>query len=188
LLFEIKELGECVWISAFDIKPDGVEDVLRSMQEKFPDISVQLVDLDKVAGSRYLLLATVNALKSFRSKQPIARSLSMEILLYVAANRQIGEALKNVGVTAETRKVAAIVVSKSREQVLNPAGALREMLKKEESDQLVDKWDHERIEHVRSALGIGDKEIRATLRKNEDTAKAVERLAIERSAMLTIKK
>ena len=188
MLFEIKELEEYVWISAFDIKPDGIEDVLRSMQEKFPDISVQLVDLDKVAGSRYLLLATFNALKSFRSKQPIARSLSMEILLYVAANRQIDEALKNVGVTAKTRKVAAIIVSKSREQVLNAAGALREILKKEESDQLVDEWDKERIEHVRSALGIGDKEIRATLRKNEDPAKAVERLAIERSAMLTIKK
>jgi len=188
LLFEIKELEECVWISAFDIKPDGVEDVLRSMQERFPEISLQLVDLDKVAGSRYLLLATFNALKSFRSKQPIARSLSMEILLYVAANRQIGEALKNVGVTANTRRVAAIVVGDSREKALNSAGALREILKKEESDQLVDEWDRTRIEHVRSALGIGDKEIGATLRKNEDPAKAVERLAIERSAMLTIKK
>ena len=188
MLFEIKELEECVWISAFDIKPDGVEDVLRSMQERFPEISLQLVDLDKVAGSRYLLLATFNALKSFRSKQPIARSLSMEILLYVAANRQIGEALKNVGVTANTRRVAAIVVGDSREKALNSAGALREILKKEESDQLVDEWDRTRIEHVRSALGIRDKEIGATLRKNEDPAKAVERLAIERSAMLTIKK
>jgi len=188
LLFEIKDPKEYVWISAFDAKPEDVEHVLRSMHQKFPAVSVQLVDLEKVAGSRYLFLATVNALKSFRSKQPIARSLSMEILLYVAANRQIGEALKIVGVTTQTKNVAAIAENESKEQVLEAATTLRELLRIEESDVLLDKWNARRVGHVRSVLGIGDKEIRATLRKKEDSTKAIERLAIERSAMLAIKK
>jgi len=188
LLFEIKDEAEFVWISAFDTNPHGVERVLQSIQGKYPDVSIQLVDLDNVAGSRYLFLATYNALKSFRSKQPIARSLRMEILLYAAGNRQIGEALKNVGITPETRKVAAIAVGKSRGQVLESAAGLSAILKKEESDDLVDRWDQDRIKRVRSVFGIGDKEIRALRHKNENVVKMLERLAIERSAVLAVKK
>jgi tRNA threonylcarbamoyladenosine modification (KEOPS) complex Cgi121 subunit len=188
LLFEIRDSAELVWISAFDTRPDDVERILQSIQGKCPDVSIQLVDLDRVPGSRFLFLATYNALKSFRSKQPIARSLAMEILLYAAGNSQIGEALKNVGITPETRKVAAIAVGKSKVQVLESAAALRDVLKREESDDLVDKWSQGRIRRVRSVFGIGDKEIRALRHRNENTAKAVEHLAIERSALLAIGK
>lgn len=187
MLYDIKELAEYVWISAFDTKPDA-EQVLEAMQTKSPLVSVQLVDLEKVAGSRYLFLATLNAIKSFQSKQPIAKSLRMEILLYIAANRQIGKALMHVGVTAETKRVAAVGVGNSKNEVLDAAAALSELLRKEELDKLLDEWAPERIEEVRSIFGIGDKELRATIRKNEAKAKAVERLAIERSAMLTIRK
>lgn len=188
MLFEITELGQHVWISAFSERPEDVEQVLRSMQKRFPEVSVQLVDLDRVAGSRYLFLATFNALTCFRSKQPITRSLGMEILLYVAANRQIGEALKHVGVTSGTRKVAVLAVGRSRDQILGAAAALRELLKAQDLDTLVDEWNSERIGNVRSLFGIGDKEIKAIARKNEDLSKTVERLAIERSAMLTVKR
>ena len=172
MLFEIKDSAEFVWISAFDTKPDDVEGILQTIQRKYPDVSIQLVDLNKVAGSRYLFLATYNAVKSFRSKQPIAHSLGMEILLYVAGNRQISEALKNVGITPETRKVAAIAVGKSSVQVLEFAAAFRDILKKEESDDLVDKWDQDRINRVRSVFGIGDKEIKALHHKNENCAQS----------------
>jgi KEOPS complex subunit Cgi121 len=188
LIFEVKDSGEFVWISAFDTKLDGVERVLQSFQGEHPDVSLQLVDLDKVAGSRYLFLATYNALKSFRSKQPIAHSLGMEILLYAAGNRQIDEALKNVGITPVTRRVAAIAVGTSRVQVLESAEALRDILKKEESDELLDKWDQDRIKRVRSVFGIGNKEVKALRHRNEKAVKALEHLAIERSAMLAIKK
>jgi tRNA threonylcarbamoyladenosine modification (KEOPS) complex Cgi121 subunit len=188
LLFEIKDSAEFVWISAFDTKPDSVEHVLQSIQAKYPDVCIQLVDLDRVAGSRYLFLATYNALKSFRSTQPIARSLGMEILLFAAGNRQIGAALKNVGVSPETRRVAAIAVGKPRAQILESAAALRDIIKKEESDDLLDRWDQNRIKRVRSVFGIEDNEIKALCHKNESSVKVLERLAIERSAMLAIRK
>ncbi len=187
MLFEIKELAKYVWISAFDTKPE-VEQILATMRQKAPGVSLQLVDLDNVAGSHYLLLATYNALKSFQSKQPIARTLGMEMLLYIAANKQIGEALRQVGVNPDTGKVAAVAVSDSREQLLEAAEVLGELLMKESVDALVDEWSPERVRNVRSLLHIGDKELKATIRKDEDTSTAVERLAIERSALLAIKK
>jgi tRNA threonylcarbamoyladenosine modification (KEOPS) complex Cgi121 subunit len=112
----------------------------------------------------------------------------MEILLYVAADRQIGEALKIVGVTPETSSVAAIAEGMAKEQVIEVASALRELLKMEESEELLDRWDRKRLDQVRSVFRIGDKEIGATLRTNEELVRAVERLAIERSALLAIKK
>jgi tRNA threonylcarbamoyladenosine modification (KEOPS) complex Cgi121 subunit len=188
LLFQTKDPDGYVCISAFDVKSVDTEALLRSAQQKYPAVSVQLVDLDKVAGSRYLCLATFNALKSFRSPHPIAHSLRMEILLYVAANRQISEALKIVGVTAQTKSIAGIAEGGSKEQVLSAAETLSQLLGREENDKLLDRWDRVRLHNVRSIFDIGDRELRAIRRRGEDPARAIERLAIERSAMLTIKK
>ena len=55
-------------------------------------------------------------------------------------------------------------------------------------DELVDKWDSTRIENVRSNYRIGEKELRASIRKNEPVSSVIQRLAIERSAILSIKK
>lgn len=188
MLFEIPEFAQYVWISAFDTKLENVEQVLQTVQGKFPGVCVQLVDLDRVAGSRYLFLATFNAIKSFHSKQPISRSLGIEILLYIAANRQISESLKRVGITTDTRRIAALAVGDSTDQVSVAGSFLAELLNRRSRDELVDEWPPERVDNVRSGFGIGDKELRAIIRKSEVRTKAIERLAIERSAMLAIKK
>jgi tRNA threonylcarbamoyladenosine modification (KEOPS) complex Cgi121 subunit len=182
------DTAEFVWITAFGTKPDKIEHVLESMRVNCPEATVQLIDLERVAGSRYLFLATYNALRSHRSKNPIARSLAMEILLYVAGEKQIGAALERVGITPETKKVAGIAVGNSKELVLECGASLSRLLMKAESDELLDKWNQERVKRVRSGFGIGDREIAALRRGNEDTSQIVERLAIERSAMLAIKK
>lgn len=188
MFYEIKELETSVWISAFKIKQVNVEKVLQAVQQKAPDATVQLVDLESVPGSRYLLLATLNAIKSFRSKHAIARSLSMEMLLYIAANRQIGEALKSVGVTNATRRVAVVAVANTRTGVSDVVAALHALFKVEDSEKLVDEWNTKRLERVQGIFTIGDKELGAIRRKNEDQAKVVERLAIEKSAMLAIRR
>jgi tRNA threonylcarbamoyladenosine modification (KEOPS) complex Cgi121 subunit len=187
LLFELPDLAKHVWISAFEGSPD-IEHVLRTMNDKAPDLIVQLVDLDKVAGTRYLRLATFSALKSFQSNHAIAKSLAMEILLYIAADRQIGEALKRVGVSSDTKRVAAVVVGKSKDRISTAATLLSDILSKENKDDLLDEWSTERLRNVRSLFDIGEKELKAVTRRGEKVYEAVERLAIERSAMITIKK
>jgi tRNA threonylcarbamoyladenosine modification (KEOPS) complex Cgi121 subunit len=188
LLFLLPEFGSHVWISGFESRPENLDQILGATQEKFPAVSVQLVDLNKVAGSRYLLLAVFNALKSFQSKHPISRTLGMEILLYVAADRQIIEAPKKVGVTSSTRKTAALAVGSSTDLVSRVGDFLSELLNQKPRDELVDEWPAGRIANVRLAFDIGDKELNATIRKNGSVVEAIQRLVIERSAMLTIKK
>jgi len=165
-----------------------VEEILRSTQEKFPEVCVQLMDLNKSAGSRYIFLSTYNALKSFHSKQRISRTLSMEILLYVSANRQINEAIKRVGITAETEKITAVAVGSLREAVIGAGELLEQILGIKSADELLDSWPPNRLDSIQQSFGITSKELSATIRKDEAICESIERLAIERSALLTVKK
>ncbi len=176
------------WISAFTTQPDDLDSVLREVQKEYPSVSVQFVDLDNVPGSRYLFLATLNALKSFRSKQPISKTLSMEILLYVSASRQIAEAIRLVGISSVTKRIAVVTVGKTQEELSDTAALLNRILNQTSSDALVDVWSAARMAKVISLFKIGSKELKATLRKEETRPQTVERLAIERSALLTIRK
>ena len=188
MLFPLPELSGCVWISGFNGKPDDLDTTLRSIQERFPDVTAQLVDLDRVPGSRYMLLATLNALKSFHSKQPIAKTLGLEMLLYIAADRQISEALRHVGITPATERVAAILVGKVKDEVSDAALLLAQILHQKGDDTVVDDWSPDRTKNVLSIFRIGSKELKATMRAKEAKTEAIERLATERSALLTIRK
>jgi len=175
-------------VSGFSTRPADVDATLASIHVKLADVTVQLVDLDRVPGSRYTLLAVLNALRSFHSKQPIAKTLGMEILLYIAANRQIGEAIRRAGISPTTKRTVAVLVGTSKDELTKAIGLLEETIGVKCEDTLVDDWPQDRIKIVQGAFEIGPKELKATLRANETKATAIERLAIERSALLTIRK
>ena len=187
MIFEIPQEGQWVWISAFNAKPQNIEQLLRIAVEKHPTVGVQIVDLDKVPGRRFLTLATINAFKSFHSK-PIAKTLPMELLLYISGQKQITEALGRIGVTPQTRRVAALAVGDSDEQVSAVAKFLADILGQGYDDQLLDDWPQTRTENVRSGYDIGDKELMAVVQEKEPLTRAMERLAVERSAMLAARK
>ena len=188
MIFELPENGLHAWISAFDAGTQTPEDIFRMATERYPDVSVQLVDLDKVPGQRYLKLATVNAARSFYSKQPIAKTLAMELLLYISAEKQIVRALKRIGITAETRRIGAVALGANREHVSAAANFLAVTLGQENRDQFLDEWSRRRIENVRSSYDIGERELKAVIQENEAEHVAIERLAVERSAMLAARR
>ena len=141
------EYSVCIWISGFTAKPKDLDAVVHAVQEKHPDVSVQFVDLAKVPGSRYLFLATLNALKSFRSK-PISKSLGMEILLYAAASRQISEAIRLVGMTQATEKISVVLVAKTEREVSEAAELLSRIIRQQGKDELLESWSAERVRNV----------------------------------------
>ena len=188
MIFKIPELGQHVWISAFNASPRSIEELFQSSAAKYPSVSVQLVDMDKVPGQRYLTLAAVNAVKSFHSKQPIAKTLGMELLVYISGEKQIDVALKRIGVTPGTHRVVAVAVSDSSDQVYGASKFLEEALGQGSDDKLLDDWPESRIENVRLGFDIGERELKAIIRKREPVTSAIERLAVERSAMLAARK
>jgi tRNA threonylcarbamoyladenosine modification (KEOPS) complex Cgi121 subunit len=185
--FDISPGGEHVWISAVNARPQNIEQLFRTAAERYPSVSIQLVDLNMVPGQRYLTLAVVNAVHSFHSAHPIGKSLGMELLLYVAGERQISEAIKRVGITPKTKRVAVLAVGRSDDMRQMPS-FIKGLLGEANNDQLLDEWNKTRIENVRSGFKIGEKELRAVIRKRESVTTAIERLAVERSALIAAKK
>jgi tRNA threonylcarbamoyladenosine modification (KEOPS) complex Cgi121 subunit len=112
----------------------------------------------------------------------------MEILLYVSASRQIAEAIRLVGMSSETNRIAVLSVGETKDELSGTAAVLNRTLNQTNNDALVEVWSTARIENVLSLFEIGGKEFKATLRKNESKTQALERLAIERSALLTVRK
>lgn len=184
--FELDEFNCKVWISSFEGKIDPAK-VMKEADAICPKTTVQLFDLDKVAGTRHLLLAAYNAKKSYNSKRRISRSLSMEILLFVSGTRQITEALERVGINQQTARSAALAISSSDDELLKISNLLIEAFGHKEDEKLLDTWNKQRRTNVRRVFNIGRKELRATYRNNGVDA-AIEKLAIERSAMLAIAK
>jgi len=135
-----------------------------------------------------MLLATLNAVKSYESKRQISRSLGMEILLFISGTRQISEAIKRVGITSKTTRTAVLGVLPRNTDHSKLAAFLAEMFREKDDDSLLDKWTNLRRTRVVRTFGISDKELKTVSRNGEAAEKAIERLAIERSAMLAIAK
>jgi tRNA threonylcarbamoyladenosine modification (KEOPS) complex Cgi121 subunit len=111
----------------------------------------------------------------------------MELLLFVSGTTQITEALERVGISMETKRSAILVLATSDDTIASISSMLAETFGREEDDQLLDRWSDERIASVQRTFGIGMDELRATNRTGEVEV-AIQKLAIERSAMLAIAK
>jgi tRNA threonylcarbamoyladenosine modification (KEOPS) complex Cgi121 subunit len=112
----------------------------------------------------------------------------MEMLLYTSADRQISEAIRRVGISADTKEIAALAVAPSTETLSAARSLLEKKLGTESSDALLDTWSKYRLGTVQENFGISSKELSAILRKDEDPQNGIERLAIERSALLAVRR
>jgi tRNA threonylcarbamoyladenosine modification (KEOPS) complex Cgi121 subunit len=186
LLFDLTAQSK-LWVSAFEGQVDAAH-VLKEAQEKLQGTTIQLFDLDKVAGSRHMLLATFNALSSYNSNRRISHSLAMEILLFVSGTGQIVEAIKRVGISPKTSRTAALALVFSDVEAQRVENFLVDAFRKKADDTLLDSWTKQRRASVQGVYGISNKELGAATRENEKVERAIERLAIERSAMLAIAK
>ena len=94
---------------------DDVDDFLRKISDFSTKhrVVIQVFNADLVYGRDHVLSAVEHALRAFREGSNSMRSLGMEILLYAAGERQIGEALSKMGVKAgdDSRCVFVVVSS-----------------------------------------------------------------------------
>ncbi len=79
---------------------------VKEFLSKIPDGCV-LINSDYVISLDVLKFAVQKALKSWREKRNVAKTLSMEILLYVSATRQINKALK-IGLKEGANRVIVV--------------------------------------------------------------------------------
>ncbi len=154
----------------------GVRDrdaVLREAQSWAADhgVDVMLADASAVFGRDHLESAALHAERARDAHAMATRSLSMEALLYLAAQRQVADAIKMAGIKESTSAIAVAVFG----------GAA--------ADDLIQRLDWARDDVVLDArgkdlsiLGVRKAELETVPRDR------ITDLALERTALLDVEK
>ncbi|MCD6474066.1 MAG: hypothetical protein J7K47_04075 [Thermoplasmata archaeon] len=148
----------------------NIENAIKKLKEFCSPC--QIFDASVICGKEHILAACYHAEKAFKYKKNVAKTLDMEILLYVAGKRQINEAIKFAG-AKDNGKYAFLFYGKSEEE----AKAFIESLGLKIDDSLLESS----IKKIKK-FGITEKELK-TVSKSKYAD-----LVLERIAMLNIKK
>ncbi|MCD6408901.1 MAG: hypothetical protein J7L98_00970 [Candidatus Verstraetearchaeota archaeon] len=149
------------------------------------EVAVQLVDARAVASQRHIVSAAEHAAHSFARGENIAAKLSLEFLLYLAADRQLRSAIEKVGIKEESLEVVAITLGRKKGEVVE---ALKELLAKlpgEENENLLE-ISEEKEKHLRKLFDIKEEELEAARKVHGE--KALEHTILERIALFHIRK
>ncbi|MEM2092832.1 MAG: KEOPS complex subunit Cgi121 [Candidatus Bathyarchaeia archaeon] len=184
MLKHISDFGKYVAIAGFrNAKIEDVDGFLKNLRNKLhPEIVFQLFDAKPVATSDHLLFAALNALKAFRNGENISRNLSVELLLYASAQRQIRKATGILGIKSGTGEIAALAIGENLENVKSALEVIEESAGAKRDDSVLE-LSEEKIKVIKKVFNITDAEIEAMNGKN-NLQEVIKNLVIERVALL----
>lgn len=181
---EIKDSDWCVSIGGFrDVHAADVDELLSRVRGAAHPSPFQLFDADRVAGWKHLYFAAVNAVNALEGGTAISRSLAMESLLYASCQDQIDRALKLIGVSRETERVALVVFAKSLVYAERTFSVVSSVLGV--ADDSVLKVEGVKFERIKEAFSVSDLELEAVGGPREE---ALTWLVVERGALLSIRR
>ncbi|MCW4049776.1 MAG: KEOPS complex subunit Cgi121 [Candidatus Bathyarchaeota archaeon] len=106
----------------------SVDRTLEEIRDIAGDAIFQLFDAEKVAGSRHLIHAAINAVKALETGAAVSKSLDVETLLYASCHDQISKAFQVMGLKDGVMSVAVIVLAKKMGEVIEKAEQIAEKL------------------------------------------------------------
>src|SRR5260370_31580379 len=110
----------------------------------------------------------------------------MELLLYVSCQRQIVNAIKVLGVDSKDSRIALVALSDSKDAMQELDRGARLIVDGEEDDNLIEMGSKQKMAQLQRAYGVTSKEMAAPRFARETDSSLLERLIIERSALLDI--
>jgi tRNA threonylcarbamoyladenosine modification (KEOPS) complex Cgi121 subunit len=149
-------------------------------------VEVQLVRADLIAGPEHLQFAARNALHSFKGERRRAKSLAMELLLYISCQRQIAKAIKFLGVDSRDSRVALIALSDSKDMIQELAVQAKSVVGGEPDDGQIEVGSKQKMVKLQESYGVTVKEMEAARLEGETETSVLKRLIVERSAFLDI--
>jgi len=185
LLKYIEETGKYVEITGFrNVKiKDAEEFVKAARKETSQSAWVQFFDAELVATWQHLYFAVLNAMLAFENERNISKSVAMEVLLYASAQRQIRKALQLIGVKCDSANVAIVIIGETADSVKTVLSAVSKRIGAEPEETVLEV-SKEKLQGIREAFGITEKELETVMEKN-DVKRALVNLVIERMALLS---
>ncbi|NPE06982.1 MAG: hypothetical protein GNW80_01760 [Asgard group archaeon] len=171
-----------------------LDEINQAEQKKKKKCEFLIIDAEAVAGLLHLKACIHYSIKAFQQKNNIANSLKTEILLYLSGYRQISKAISKIGINPKSTDFLFI-------QILPASSDKRLTLSFEEvlknaNIEIKDFFDDINYlpllseSKIRKNLNISENEITLlTSDKNcKNREEIIEKLAIEKSALLNINK
>ena len=171
------------WISNFDY--GKLEHIMKGIPFHEDIHSWQFLDSRCVAGIDHLLFSAVNALRAFENGNNISKKLAIEFLLFVSGQRQIKKAISMVGVKPETESVTVVLIGAEKAS-LEAAFLKLVRLIGGQIDDNPKISDRNRLKELSRIYEITPQELESMSYSSSD-AKALEKLVIERVALLGIR-
>lgn len=162
------------------------EGILRRFNRVDPDVEYQLLNPEKIAGFEHIELAVLNALDAFQNNRNISRQLSIEILLYASGQRQISKALNMLGLKENLQNILVIAVGKMKTSVENFIASILHSLGGEVNDKKITDWSDDKIKTIIKAYGLTTEEIHAVQREGDELPEVINKILVERMALLSI--
>src|SRR5256886_3622585 len=163
------------------------EQLLRQLRSINKQVEVQLVKADLIAGPEHLQFAARNAIHSFNGKRRRSKSLAMELLLYVSCQRQIAKAIKFLGVDSKDSRIALVALSNSKDATQELDRHAKPVVGGEEDYGLIEIGSKQKIAELQRSYGVADTEMERSEERRETDSSLMQRLIIERSALLEIR-
>jgi hypoxanthine phosphoribosyltransferase/tRNA threonylcarbamoyladenosine modification (KEOPS) complex Cgi121 subunit len=184
LLRYIEEDGEYVETTGFrNVKIEDAEGFLRAIRkEKQQNTAVQLFNAELVATWQHLYFAVLNALTAFRNKSNISKNVAIEIMLYASAQRQIRKAIALLGVRPSSANVAVVIIGEDSDSVKMVLSAVSKLVGAEPDEEVLELSEG-KMQSIREAFDISERELRTVMKKN-GLEEALFNLVVERMALL----
>ncbi|MGC8849219.1 MAG: KEOPS complex subunit Cgi121 [Candidatus Bathyarchaeia archaeon] len=183
----LKEYGKYLGFSLIRVRgKPSVEDVMREIKDPPEGLVVQLLDSRAIAGRSHLRHAVRLCLKAFRRGFSISRNLQVELLLYLAARRQIDESIKILGVNEDTRSIVALALGDSKDKIFRYMEGLSSRLGEAAPTLLIGEEDVADPAYIARIHGIDSRELESTYPDGSSSMRIMEKLVLERMALFSL--
>ncbi|MHA2406517.1 MAG: KEOPS complex subunit Cgi121, partial [Candidatus Hermodarchaeia archaeon] len=139
---------------------DAITDITQQLTTN-PEFAFLIIDADYVAGADHLLFATIHALTAFSRNSNRASSRQMEILRFAAAQRQISQALKLLGVSESTRRFAGVLTNSNAEELKSTYQDFLKLADATDDPSVLILNTSKKAQIIQSAFKIPDEELEA---------------------------
>ncbi|MFW9777910.1 MAG: KEOPS complex subunit Cgi121 [Candidatus Heimdallarchaeota archaeon] len=125
-------------------EPAAIGALLAHVTAHYNIRGAQLFDNRFIWGKRHLYSAVWHAYHAATHNQMISKTLSMEMLLYAAGQRQIQKAIEILGVRSSTRSLAGVILGDNLTPLREAYAYLRDVLDMQEDISLLNQYNLKR--------------------------------------------
>ncbi|MEM2123053.1 MAG: KEOPS complex subunit Cgi121 [Candidatus Bathyarchaeia archaeon] len=163
-----------------------IDNVMKEIKDPPEGLTVQLLDSRAIAGRNHIYHAVRLCLKAFRRKLSISRNLQVELLLYLAARRQIDDSIRILGVNEDTKSVIALVLGDSKDNIINYMVGLTSRLGEAAPIQLIGDREVADATYITQIYHIERQELDSTYPDESSSINVLEKLVLERIALFSL--